>query len=175
MFSKLLILAGALALAVGVTAATGAIPDSGGVTTQFGNHNLNGLYEFQADGAIEADGKPARGVWEVGRFEADGRGNITNGKEYSSLLSSHNEEVIDRHFTFEGTYTVRPDGTAIGQVTVVVAPGVEIKKKLWLIIHSVGKDGIANGFDGGHAEADLGGGTHGNTLSHVGHRIETAK
>lgn len=141
----------------------------------FGNHNLKGLYEFHADGALEVDDRPTRGIWEVGRFKADGRGKITDGKEYSTLLSSSNEEVIDRAFTFEGTYEVHPDGTATGEVTVLVAPGVEIKKKLWLIIHSVGKTGIANGFDGGHAHAHLGEGAHGNTLSHVGHRIETAK
>ena len=141
----------------------------------FGNHNLKGLYEFHADGQMEVNDKPTRGLWEVGRFEADGKGKITNGKEYSSLLSSSDEQVIDQPFTFEGTYTVHPDGTATGEVTVVVAPGVEIKKKLWLIIHSVGKDGIANGFDGGHAHADLGDGVHGNALSHVGHRIVTAR
>lgn len=142
---------------------------------RFGNHTLKGLYEFHADGALEVDDKPTRGIWEVGRFKADGRGRITDGKEYSTLLSSGNEEVINRNFTFEGTYEVHPDGVTTGEVTVQVAPGVEIKKKLWLIIHSVGKDGIANGFDGGHAHADLGEGAHGNTLSHVGHRIVTAK
>jgi hypothetical protein len=143
--------------------------------TRFGNHSLKGLYEFHADGVVEVDGKPTRSFWEVGRFEADGRGRITNGKEYSSLLSGSDEKVIDRAFTFEGTYTVNSDGTSTGEVTVVIAPGVKIKKKLWLIIHSVGKEGIADGFDGGHADADLGGGAHGNSLSHVGHRIESAK
>jgi len=144
-------------------------------TGGFGNQTLKGAYEFQADGVVEVNGVPTRGFWEVGRFEADGMGNIENGVEYSSLLSSDNEAVIDQNFTFSGTYTVNPDGTATGEVTVVVAPGVEITKKLWLIIHSVGKDGIANGFDGGHADAGLGPGVHGNTRSHVGHRIEIAK
>ena len=155
-----------------------ALAEFAGADTEargFGNHNLKGLYEFHADGALEVDDKPTRGIWEVGRFKADGRGRITDGKEYSTLLSSSNEEVIDRNFTFEGTYKVHPDGVTTGEVTVQVAPGVEIKKRLWLIIHSVGKDGIANGFDGGHAHADLGEGAHGNTLSHVGHRIVTAK
>lgn len=141
----------------------------------FGNHTLQGLYEFHADGVVEVDGVPTRGFWEVGTFEADGKGNIINGKEYSTLLSSSDENVIDQFFTFEGTYTVNPDGTATGEVTVVVAPGVQIQKKLWLIIHSVGKDGIANGFDGGHAEADLGDGVHGNARSHVGHRMVMAR
>ena len=167
------VLVGGLVLAGLVGLAGADTSDEGGA--RFGNHNLKGLYEFHADGALEVDGRPTRGIWEVGRFEADGRGRITDGKEYSTLLSSSNEEGIDRPFTFEGTYEVHPDGTATGQVTVHVAPGLEIKKKLWLIIHSVGKDGIANGFDGGHAHADLGQGTHGNTLSHVGHRIETAR
>ena len=141
----------------------------------FGNHTLQGMYEFHADGVVEVDGVPTRGFWEVGTFEADGNGNIINGKEYSSLLSSHDEEVIDSFFTFEGTYSVHPDGTATGEVTVLVAPGVEIQKKLWLILHSVGKEGIANGFDGGHADADLGDGVHGNARSHVGHRMVIAK
>jgi hypothetical protein len=79
------------------------------------------------------------------------------------MLSSSDENIIDRPFTFEGTAT--------GQVTVVVAPGVEIEKKLWLIIHSVGKDQIAMGLDGGHADAHLGDGVHGNARTHVGHRI----
>ena len=141
----------------------------------FGNHTLNGAYEFHADGVVEVNGVPTSGIWEVGRFNADGKGNITDGVEYSSLLSSSDEATIDQSFTFSGTYTVNPDGTATGEVTVVVAPGVEITKKLWLIIHSVGKNGIANGFDGGHAHADLGNGVHGNARSHVGHRIEIAK
>ena len=143
-------------------------------TVGFGNHTLNGAYEFQADGVVEVNGVPTRGFWEVGRFNADGKGNITDGVEYSSMLSS-DEAVIDQNFTFSGTYTVNADGTATGEVTVVVAPGVEIEKKLWLIVHSVGRDGIANGFDGGHADADLGDGVHGNARSHVGHRIEIAK
>ncbi len=52
-----------------------------GVT--FGNHSLNGLYEFHADGVAEVNGSPTRGIWEVGRFRADGEGNITDGVEYS--------------------------------------------------------------------------------------------
>jgi hypothetical protein len=146
----------------------------GRATATFGNHNLNGLYEFQADGMVEVNGEPRRGFWEVGRFRADGAGRITGGIEHSSMLSE-DEETIDRPFTFEGTYQVHPTGVATGNVTVVVAPGVEIRKKLWLILHSIGKRGIANGFDGGHAHADLGGGTHGNALTHVGHRVEIAK
>jgi hypothetical protein len=141
----------------------------------FGNHTLKGLYEFHADGVVEVNGVPTRGFWEVGTFHADGNGNITNGKEYSTLLSSSDENVIDQFCTFEGTYTVNLDGTATGEVTVVVAPGVEIQKKLWLIVHSVGKDGIANGWDGGHAGADLGDGVHGNARSHVGHRMVMAR
>jgi hypothetical protein len=41
-------------------------------------------------------------------------------------------------------------------------------------VHSVGKNGIANGFDGGHAMADLGNGVHGDARSHVGHRMVMA-
>jgi hypothetical protein len=159
-------------LAVSVTLAGFTVASAGDKDTRvFGNHNLNGLYEFRADGVVEAAGVPTRGFWEVGRFEADGKGNITNGKEYSSLLSSGDEGAIDQFFTFEGTYHVNPDGIATGEVTVTIAPGVEITKKLWLIIHSVGRTGIANGFDGGHAHADLPDGSHGNARSHVGHRV----
>jgi hypothetical protein len=167
-----------LALVCGLVVLVALVGFAGAGTRQkagYGNHTLHGLYEFHADGVVEVDGKPTRGFWEVGRFVADGQGNITNGKEYSSLLSSNDENVIDQAFTFEGTYTVNPDGIATGQVTVDVAPGVQIKKKLWLILHSVGKEGIANGFDGGHAHADLGDGVHGNARSHVGHRVEIAK
>ena len=149
------------------------------VTTGYGNYTLNGAYEFQADGVVEENGVPKHGFWEVGRFNADGNGNITDGVEYSSMLSG-DEAVIDQKFTFSGTYTVNPDGTATGEVTVNVGPGIPpITKKLWLIVHSVGKDGIADGFDGGHAEADLTTDPeiqrHGNARSHVGHRIEIAK
>lgn len=173
---RIVILLSGLVLLLALVSFAVAGADAGsGRAARFGNHSLNGVYEFQADGFIEVDGRLTRGFWEVGRFRADGKGNITNGKEYSTLLSSSNEDVINQFFTFEGTYQVHPDGTATGQVTVLVAPGVEITKKLWLILHSVGERGIANGFDGGHAEADLGNGVHGNALSHVGHRMVTAE
>jgi hypothetical protein len=45
-------------------------------STGFGNHTLKGMYEFHADGVVEVDGVPTRGFWEVGSFEADGKGNI---------------------------------------------------------------------------------------------------
>jgi hypothetical protein len=139
----------------------------------FGNQTLTGSYEFYAQGVIEVNGLPTRGIWEIGRFDADGKGNITNGVEYSTLLGDA-ESTIDQYFTFSGTYNVHTDGITTGEVTVITPVG-PIVKRLWLIVHSVGKDGIANGFDGGHAHADLGPGGHGNTLSHVGHRIEIAK
>lgn len=141
----------------------------------YGNHSLNGTYMFHADGVVENEsGGYVRGTWEVGRFEADGQGNMTNGVEYSSLLSSSDAGVIDQNFTFSGTYQVYPDGTAKAHVTVVVNPQFSIEKDLWFVIHSVGKDGIADGFAGGHADADLGGGAHGNSLSPVGWRIDTS-
>ena len=170
----LLMLLAAAATAVGA-AALAAADESGSSKRTIGNHTLQGTYEFRADGVVEINGEPKRGFWEVGRFHTDGRGKIAQGTEYSSLLSSHDEETIDKPFTFTGTYSVRPDGTATGQVAVTIAPGVVINKKLWLIVHSIGKDGIANGFDGGHAMADLGNGMHGNARSHAGHRIRTAR
>ncbi len=57
-------------------------------------------------------------------------------------------------------------------VTVDVAPGLRIEKTLWFIVHSVGKDGIADGLIAGHVDADIGGGEHGNTRSHVGWRMD---
>ena len=135
-----------------------------------GNHSLSGVYEFHADGVVEVNDEPTRGFWEVGRFEADGRGNMLNGVEYSSLLSSSDESLIDQNFTFAGTYQIRPDGTGTADVTVQI-PGGSIQKRLWLVVHSIGPDGIARGFSGGHADADLGGGTHGNARVHEGSRI----
>jgi hypothetical protein len=140
----------------------------------FGNHNLQGTYMFHADGVVEHDGY-VRAMWEVGRFEADGKGNIINGVEHSSLLSSSDPDKINQPFTFTGTYQVNPDGTAKGHVTVIVGPQLTIEKDLWLVIHSVGKDGIANGFAGGHADAEIGGGEHGNSQSHVGWRVELSE
>jgi hypothetical protein len=135
-----------------------------------GNHSLKGVYEFHADGVVEVNGEPKRGFWEVGRFKADGKGTMTNGVEYSSMLSN-DESVIDQNFTFSGTYSVKPDGTATANVTVQIPNGPTIQKKLWFVLHSVGKDGVADGFAGGHADADLGGGTHGNARVHEGNRI----
>jgi hypothetical protein len=144
-------------------------------TITLGNHSLCGAYEFHADGVVEIDGVPSRGFWEAGRFDADCEGNITNGVEYSSLLDSNDESVIDQNFTFKGSYVVNNNGTAKASVKVTIAPGVVIEKFLWFVLNSVGKDGIANGFAGGHAEAEIGGGVHGNTRTHVGTRIITAK
>ena len=141
----------------------------------FGNHTLQGTYMFHADGVVENEtGGYIRGMWEVGRFEADGKGNITNGVEYSSLVSSSDPDVIDQLFTFTGTYQVNLDGTAKAHVTVIVNPQLTIEKDLWFVIHSVGKDGIANGFAGGHADADLGP-EHGNSQTHVGWRIDLSE
>ncbi len=153
-----------------------SVADEGGRPNRvvLGSHSLCGSYEFHADGVVEVDGAPTRGFWEAGRFDADCRGNLTNGVEYSSLLSSNAENVIDQNFTFSGTYVVRDDGTAKASVKVVIAPGVVIDKSLWFVLNGIGKDGIANGFAGGHAEADLGNGVHGNTRTHVGSRIVAA-
>ena len=142
---------------------------------QFGNHSLKGTYAFHADGVVEDEnGGYIRAIWEVGRFDADGKGNLINGVEYSSLLSSSDPNVIDQPFTFTGTYEVNPDGTAKAHVTVIVNPQLTIEKELWFIIHSIGKDGIANGFAGGHADADLGG-PHGNSQTHMGWRMDLSE
>ena len=178
MKNKYLIVAIFVAVSIAILAISPA--SKAGITgssTQdpLGNHSLNGSYEFSADGVIEVNGVPTRGYWETGRFDADGQGNITNGVEYSSLLSSSDEALIDLPFTFSGTYIVNPDGTAKATVAVVLPNGVVINKSLWFVLHSVGKSGIANGFAGGHADADLDGGVHGNTRTHYGWRIITAK
>ena len=159
-------------LALLIVAAVGAQANE---ETEFGNHNLQGVYEFHADGVVEVNEVYTRGTWEVGRFVADGNGNWTDGVEYSSLLSSSDESIIDLNFTFTGTYEVNPDGTGTAQITVVLPTGDEIEKSLWFVIYGVGKKGIANGFAGGHADADLGGGVHGNSRTHVGTRVEIAK
>ncbi|MDX1429384.1 MAG: hypothetical protein R3282_03805 [Rhodothermales bacterium] len=166
--SILLVLAGLAGLAV---AAKANDADNSG----FGNHNLRGAYEFHADGVIEDGNGYIRGTWEVGRFDSDGEGNWTNGVEYSSLLSSSDETVINQFFTFHGTYEINPDGTGTAHVTVVVNPDLTIEKDLWFVIHSVGMDGIANGFAGGHADADLGDGVHGNSRTHVGWRMDLSR
>lgn len=158
----LLGLAGASLLAMPGSARTGP--------QRLGNHSLNGVYEFHADGVVEVNGEPTRGFWEAGRFEADGKGNMLGGVEYSSMLSS-DESVIDTPFTFTGTYTIRPNGTATADVTVQI-PGGTIQKRLWFVIHSVGPDGVADGFAGGHSHADLGDGVHGNARVHEGNRIK---
>jgi hypothetical protein len=154
-----------------------SLADEGGRANALalGSHSLCGTYEFHADGVVEVDGVPTRGFWEAGRFDSDCRGNLTNGVEYSSLLTSSAEKVIDQNFTFSGTYIVRDDGTAKASVKVVIAPGVVIEKSLWFILYGIGKDGIANGFAGGHADADLGNGVHGNTRTHVGSRIVASR
>ena len=133
-------------------------------------HCSTGLYEFHADGVIEVNGEPTRGFWEPGRFRADGKGNMLNGIEYSSMVSS-DESVIDTPFTFTGTYTIRANGTATADVTVQIPNGPTIQKRLWFVIHSVGFDGIADGFAGGHSHADLGEGVHGTARVHEGNRI----
>ena len=139
----------------------------------FGNHNLKGAYVFYADGILEDEnGGYLRAIWESGKFVADGNGNFTEGVEYSSLLSSSDPAVIDQPFTFTGTYEINPDGTGKSHVVVVVNDQLTIEKDLWFIIHSVDKDGIAHGFVGGHADADLGG-QHGNAQTHIGYRMTT--
>jgi len=133
------------------------------------------MYEFHADGVLEVAGLPTRGTWEVGRFYADGQGNMTNGVEYSSLLTSADESIIDVPFTFSGTYHVFPDGTAKSHVSVYVpAAGITIEKSLWFVIYDLDERGIAHGFAGGHADADLGGGAHGNSRTHVGRRMNSS-
>jgi hypothetical protein len=167
----------AIALAVaGLSGFAAQVQADDGDNRGFGNHNLKGTYEFHADGVLEVDGLPTRGMWEVGRFEADGKGNMTNGVEYSSLLSSHDESIIDVPFTFSGTYHINPDGTGKSKVSVYVpAADITIEKTLWFVVHSVDKNGIAHGFAGGHADADLGDGMHGNARTHVGWRMDSSK
>lgn len=175
LYLLLLVCVAALIMLFGFTPFTASSESLEGSMRPLGNHSLQGSYEFHADGVIEIDGEPTRGIWEVGRFDADGKGNITNGVEYSSLLSSSDETIIDQNFTFEGTYTINADGIGKATVSVTLPNGFVIEKSLWLVLHSVGKNGIANGFAGGHADADLGEGVHGNSRTHVGWRINTSK
>jgi len=171
----LTIFIGITAFAIGAARFAGVGVQAGEVIPhayEFGNHNLQGLYEFHADGVVEVNGVPTRGIWEVGKFYADGNGNLLSGVEYSNLLSSDNESVIDVPFTFEGTYQINPDGTGKTNVAVFIpAAGITIDKTLWFVIHKVDESGIAQGFAGGHADADLGAGAHGNSRTHIGTRI----
>ena len=163
-----------IVLAVGIMGPTIQAQADSNTKMQYGNHNLKGTYAFYADGVVEDEDGYVRAIWETGRFDADGKGNLTNGIEYSSLLSSSDPNVIDQPFTFTGTYEVYSDGTAKSHVTVVVNPQLTIEKDLWFVIHSIGKDGIANGFAGGHADADLGD-SHGNSQTHVGWRMNLSE
>jgi hypothetical protein len=167
---RALIVVAALAVVIAGAFALPGSATSSNKPRSLGNHSLKGVYEFHADGVVEVNGEPTRGFWEVGRFKADGKGNMTNGIEYSSMLSG-DESVIDQPFTFSGTYTVAPTGVAKADVTVQIPNGPTIQKRLWFVIHSVGPNGIADGFAGGHSDADLGGGTHGNARVHEGNRI----
>lgn len=138
----------------------------------FGNHNLDGIYAFRADGVIEADGLPTRGMWEIGRFVADGQGNMTQGVEYSSMLSAHDEDVIDIPYSFEGSYEIGPDGLGKGVVSVFIpAVGITIDKTIWFVVFDLDNRGIAHGFAHGHADAELGPEVHGNARTHVGRRM----
>ena len=162
-----------LALLTGIgVAAVGlllAAPGSG-AKQGIGNHSLSGNWSFGADGTLEDDGKPGRGFWEVGRFTADGEGNMTGGVEYSNMLSD-DESVVNQPFAFEGTYEVKPDGTGTAEVDVTLPNGAVITKTLWFVLNDV-RGGVAHGMYGGHLHADLGEHVDGRAGLHYGMRID---
>ena len=135
-----------------------------------GNHSFSGNWSFGADGVIEQDGEAIRGFWEFGRFTVDGKGKMTGGVEYSDLLGS-DESVVNQPFTFEGTYTVRPDATGTAKVDVTLPNGAVIQKSVWFVLSDF-KGGEARGFKGGHLHAELSERLTGRAGLHVGHKVE---
>ena len=73
----------------------------------FTNRDFKGDYAFHLDGVLTSSGTSAVTAYNaaVGRFTADGAGNITQGTR--SLTA--NGTIIDETFTC--TYKVNPDGT----------------------------------------------------------------
>lgn len=157
------------AVAVACLAFSVLAPGSG-AKQGIGNHTFVGTWSFAADGVIEQDGRPGRGVWEIARFTVDGKGNMTGGVEYSDLLGS-DEALVEQPFRFEGKYTVQPDGTGTAKVDVTLPNGVVLQKSVWFVLNDI-RDGEARGFYGGHLHAELGEGVHGHAGVHEGRRIQ---
>ena len=72
----------------------------------FTNRDFKGNYAFHLDGVLTSLGTPVVAAYDaaVGRFTADGAGNITHG----TRTLSANGTIIDETFTC--TYNVNPDG-----------------------------------------------------------------
>ena len=73
----------------------------------FTNRDFKGDYAIHLDGVLTSPGTSAVAAYDaaVGRFTADGAGNITQG----TRTLSANGTIIDETFTC--TYNVNPDGT----------------------------------------------------------------
>ena len=73
----------------------------------FTNHDFEGDYAIHLDGVLTSPGASSVAAYDaaVGRFTADGAGNITQG----TRTLSANGTIIDETFTC--TYNVNPDGT----------------------------------------------------------------
>jgi hypothetical protein len=73
----------------------------------FTNRDFKGNYAFHLDGVLTSLGTPVAAAYDaaVGRFTADGAGNITHG----TRTLSANGTIIDETFTC--TYNVNLDGT----------------------------------------------------------------
>jgi len=165
-----------IALAVAVAAAVSVAwllllsPSDSGARQGIGDHSFTGTWSFGAEGALEQDGEPGRGFWEIGRFTVDGEGHMTGGVEYSDLLGT-DDSVVDQPFTFEGTYTVHPDATGKATVDVTLPNGVVIQKTVWFVLNDIRK-GEAHGMLGGHLHAELGEHLHGRAGLHEAQRIQ---
>ena len=160
----------AVAAALSVVLLVLLSPSGSGAKQGIGNHSFTGTWSFGAEGVLEENGEPGRGFWEIGRFTVDGEGNMTGGVEYSDLLGS-DDAVVNQPFTFEGTYTVNPDGTGRATVDVTLPNGAVIQKSVWFVLNDI-RNGEAHGFQGGHLHAELGEHLDGRAGLHVGQRIE---
>jgi hypothetical protein len=72
---------------------------------EFTNADVRGSYGFSLDGTILGTGPGTGPVAAVGFFEADGKGNLTDGVRTLAVSGA----VL--HQTFTCTYTVNPNGT----------------------------------------------------------------
>jgi hypothetical protein len=73
----------------------------------FTDRDFKGDYAFHLDGVLTSLGSPVVAAYDasVGRFTADGKGNITQGTRSVSANGTIVEE------TFTCSYNVNPDGT----------------------------------------------------------------
>lgn len=94
---------------------------------------------------------------------------MTRGVEYPNLLRD-DEGVVNKPFTFVGSYSVKPNGTGKAKVDVTLPDGTVIHKTVWFVLGTIGKD-AAHEMSFAHLPAVLGGGLQGRAGVHHAHRI----